>query len=135
VRKIRIDLGIPIDFSEMFIYARSDDPAQNEKGRYCAIGDIRYGAVDGNEAKGGKLIYIKPACYGCEPRDIYEYYKRSPLFPHESTVNQFFTESQFESYRMLGAYTMQQLCGEEVGNFPDFIKAIERHLTIATPNC
>ena len=25
-----------------------------------------------------------------------------PAFPHESTIDQFFTESQFESYRALG---------------------------------
>jgi hypothetical protein len=27
-----------------------------------------------------------------------------PDFPHESTANQWFTESEFESYRQLGLY-------------------------------
>ncbi len=27
-----------------------------------------------------------------------------PDFPHESTANQWFTESEFESYRQLGEY-------------------------------
>jgi len=44
-----------------------------------------------------------------EPRDIYEYFKTNPTFPHETTADQFFSESQFESYRMLGAYTMEKL--------------------------
>src|ERR1700730_6855254 len=106
IRKIRIDLGITIEFDDICIYARSDSEAQNLKGRSCAIGRIRYAPIDGDKVADGVLIYIKPACYGHEPRDIYEYFKRSPLFPHESTADQFFTESQFESYRMLGAYTM-----------------------------
>jgi hypothetical protein len=33
--------------------------------------------------------------------------KTNPTFPHESMADQFFSESQFESYRMLGAYTME----------------------------
>ena len=134
VRKIRIDFGIPIEFSSpIYIYARSEDDVRNKMGRNCAIGSIQYSAVDGtNKEDDGVFIYIKPACYGHEPRDIYEYFKRSALFPHESTVDQFFSESQFESYRMLGLYTMQNLCEKLVKDFPDFIKEIRKHLTVAT---
>jgi hypothetical protein len=41
-------------------------------------------------------------------------------FPHESTVNQFFTKSQFESYRALGyetAYKMLCYAGYCVSNY------------------
>lgn len=120
VRKIRVDLGIPIEFKTMSIFARDDQEAQKQKGRVCAIGRIRYSVVD--EQKGGPkiddgiLIYIKPACYGEEPRDIYEYFKSNIAFPHESTSDQFFSESQFESYRMLGVYTMQQIWPEKAGD-------------------
>lgn len=130
VRKIRIDLGISIDFSEsMSIYPRRDEP--NEAGRYAAIGRIRYSMVDGEGVEDGVLIYIKPACYGDEPRDIYEYFKRNPAFPHESTGDQFFSESQFESYRMLGVHTVGQLCQGPVADFPTFIRGFfgdKRHL-------
>lgn len=131
VRKIRIDLGISIDFKESIsIYPRRDEP--NEAGRYAAVGRIRYSMVDGGgEKNDGILIYLKPACYGDEPRDIYEYFKRNPAFPHESTGDQFFSESQFESYRMLGVYTVEQLCGEPVADFPAFIRGffgLKRHL-------
>jgi patatin-like phospholipase len=134
VRKVRIDLGVPIEFPDpIYIYSRSDDAARNKMGRNCAIGYIRYSAVDETKVEDdGVLIYIKPACYGHEPRDIYEYFKRSPLFPHESTVDQFFTESQFESYRMLGVYTMQNLCMKPVKDFPDFIGEVRKHLAIET---
>jgi hypothetical protein len=133
VRKIRIDLGIPIDFGPMSIFARSNKKSRNERGRNCAIGQIRYSKVDGPGVKDGVLIYIKPACYGEEPRDIYEYFKRSELFPHESTADQFFSESQFESYRMLGAYTMDKVCPREAADFESFIKGINDYLVSSDP--
>ena len=33
-------------------------------------------------------------------------------FPHESTADQFFTESQFESYRALGAWVGEKIFQE-----------------------
>ena len=66
VRKIRIDLGISIEFDSISIYPRSEDAAQNQKGRNCAIGRICYSMVDGESVADGVLIYIKPACYGNE---------------------------------------------------------------------
>src|SRR6185369_1377802 len=33
----------------------------------------------------------------------------SATFPHESTADQWFSESQFESYRVLGSHIMEQL--------------------------
>jgi hypothetical protein len=44
-----------------------------------------------------------------EPADILQYAKTHPMFPHETTGNQFFNESQFESYRHLGSYVVQQI--------------------------
>ena len=83
----------------------------------------------------GIIIYIKPACYGDEPRDIYEYFKRSETFPHESTADQFFSESQFESYRMLGACTMEILCNECGGDFRRFTSEIfATHLGMKPPD-
>ena len=51
-------------------------------------------------------------------------HKTSVTFPHENTSDQFFSESQFESYCMLGAYTMQKLCRDCAGDFDCFIRAI-----------
>jgi hypothetical protein len=135
VRKIRIDFGISIEFDEIAIFSRCDEEARNAMGRNCAIGRIRYSEVDGPEAEDGILIYIKPACYGNEPRDIYEYFKTNLAFPHESTTDQFFTESQFESYRMLGVHTMERLCGGCCGDFPSLIRHIQaRHLNQPVPD-
>jgi hypothetical protein len=48
------------------------------------------------------LVYIKPSLKGGEPRDLINYLSTSSAFPQESIADQFFSESQFESYRMLG---------------------------------
>jgi hypothetical protein len=134
VRKIRIDFGIPIEFDAMTIYPRSAIDTLKTAGHNCAVGRIRYSVVDSADAPDGIIIYIKPACYGDEPRDIYEYFKTNPTFPHESTSDQFFSESQFESYRMLGAHTMEKLCTDCDGDFRCFIRDIlKRHLQMETP--
>jgi hypothetical protein len=41
---------------------------------------------------------------GDEPVDVQEYRRRFPVFPHQSTGDQSFDESQFESYRALGLH-------------------------------
>jgi hypothetical protein len=124
VRKIRIDLGIPIEFPrELPIYPRSM-PDKRASGRYWAIGRIRYSCVDRKATDpehskltdddfDGTLVYIKPAFYGLkESRDVYNYAIANDAFPHESTTDQFYSESQFESYRALGAFIVDQLCQE-----------------------
>jgi hypothetical protein len=45
---------------------------------------------------------IKPGYHGTESAGIRAYAIANPAFPHESTTDQFFGESQFESYRSLG---------------------------------
>jgi hypothetical protein len=66
VRKIRIDLGVPIEFASVPIYAESPAPG---KGMYWAIAKVRYSCIDGPEVKTA-CSYIKPAVYGNEPRDV-----------------------------------------------------------------
>lgn len=135
VRKIRIDLGISIEFGPITIFPRGEIAALKDTGHNCAIGRIRYSMVDGAGAQDGVLVYIKPACYGDEPRDIYEYFKTSKTFPHESTANQFFSESQFESYRMLGVHTMEKLCPDSGADFRNFVRVIlQDHLHEPMPD-
>ena len=113
VRKIRIDFGIPIDFDNPVNIGRSG----TADGAYWATAKIRYSAVDMPADSGckeedydGVLVYIKPAVYGkLEPRDVVNYSNLSPTFPQESSADQFFTESQFESYRALGSWIIDQL--------------------------
>lgn len=113
IRKIRVDLGVPILFKKICIYPRTSMAREREDSpKYCAIGTIIYSRLDPNEPD-GELIYIKPALCEEEPADIYNYAQRHPGFPHEPTSDQWFSESQFESYRMLGSHTLEQMCGSD----------------------
>jgi hypothetical protein len=119
VQKVRTDLGIPVDFGPMKLFPRS----QNKPGAYCAIGTIRYSCIDGDLEPGvsvpdGKIIYIKPAFYGKEPRDIYRYAMTHETFPQQSTADQWFDESQFESYRKLGSYIIDTICESKQTDTP-----------------
>jgi len=119
IRKIRIDFGIPIEFSDAIKIL----PTSSKKpGLYCAIATIGYSKV--GEGSDGKLVYIKPTLRGrvppakqgdTVPYDVYSYSQGSDTFPHETTLDQWFTESQFESYRELGSYIIGRV-GQFAGN-------------------
>jgi hypothetical protein len=103
LRKIRVDLKVPIEFADQYIH-----PMRAKK-RRCAIATIRYSVVDSTWPD-GQLIYIKPMLLGTEPPDVVAYAAANPSFPHQSTGNQWFNESQTESYRILGLHTMDDIC-------------------------
>jgi hypothetical protein len=137
VRKIRADMGVPIDFEGgIGILPRSADPARRAGSLYWALGRIRYSIADPPAtssadpgARDGWLLYIKPAFCGTEPPDVCEYAMAHDRFPHEPTTDQFFSESQFESYRMLGSHVMQQMSREWTGgSLADFIAHISARL-------
>jgi hypothetical protein len=111
IRKIRTDLGVPIDIEHLDMRARCSG-AEFGKGSYVATATIRYSAID-KDGVDGKLIYVKPGLYEHDffPRDVYNYARESNAFPHESTADQFFSESQFESYRALGRHAINEICG------------------------
>lgn len=86
IRKCYADFGVVIDIH-----------AEDLKSGYSAVGRITY-----PDAPPATLIYIKPCLTGTEPADLLNYKCTHPGFPHESTADQWFGESQFESYRKLG---------------------------------
>lgn len=139
VRKIKIDLDIDIAFEELQISSRGKpiDP------QYAfALGTIEYpeARYQGSEPETpearrervGHLLYIKPSYFGDLPVDVRSYAAASESFPHESTGDQFYSESQFESYRRLGNYFTAALADEArpapatVGAFFDAVAAEHR---------
>jgi hypothetical protein len=110
VSKIRVDFGVPIEFVRPPAIHRRDDPTAKSPSKHGALARIRYSCIDPG-ARDGWLLYVKPAIDGDEPADVAHYAKQHPDFPHQSTADQFFTETQFESYRALGRYTMQRILG------------------------
>jgi GNAT superfamily N-acetyltransferase len=109
LRLVRRDFGIRIEIDTT--------PLAESKDRlvrwHCAVGLIRYDDVD-SQAVAGVLIYLYASLTGDEPPDVREYAHRHRSFPHETTLDQFFTEAQFESYRALGEHIVQEVFGEAV---------------------
>jgi hypothetical protein len=107
VRKIWLDLGVPIRFAGLnaLRYRAADDGKYGPyEPPFQAIGTIDYPAADGPECKAGTILYIKPCFHRnrIENVGVRNYATLNPDFPHQSTADQFFSESQFESYRALG---------------------------------
>ncbi len=132
LRKIRIDMKIPIIFGEEAATAlRSPD---KEKRKRCATAVIQYSAAD-RGASDGRLIYIKPMLLGNEPPDVASYHCSFPAFPHQSTAEQWFDESQTESYRMLGEYSVEDILRgwDRAALLPDLPDHIETSYLGLTP--
>ena len=100
IRKIRIDQGVDIEINTGMIKPQGDSHYSRW---HHAIGSIRYDKVDPG-APVGTLLYLKPSLTGEEPSDVQDYAAHHKAFPHEPTSDQFFDESQFESYRRLGEH-------------------------------
>ncbi|MEO8049020.1 MAG: patatin-like phospholipase family protein [Acidobacteriota bacterium] len=124
IRKIRIDFGIPIGFDIPPMVVCSERGAtQQYSAKHCFMGRIHYSAVDGPGAPDGILVCIKPSLNGNEPADVQNYAAANSLFPHQSTSDQFFSESQFESYRRLGLHAIEEILHAPDGNAYEYTLA------------
>lgn len=111
VRKCREDFGVRIEIDVNPLLKKEGASGQSKW--HCAVGRIHYEDVDVG-AIPGTLFYIKPSLTGDEPSDVRNYIVDHPTFPHESTADQFFSESQFESYRVLGEHVAVNVFNEVV---------------------
>jgi len=130
VRKARIDLGAEITFlsrnqllarypvtipsclgtlEDLRIGKQTDNGNKTAKAR-AALAQIRYEG----DPRICHLLFMKPTIIGTESADILEYQRNNLAFPHEPTMDQFFTESQWESYRQLGMIIGEELCSAKV---------------------
>jgi hypothetical protein len=101
IRKCRIDFGAEVSLDLRPL----QHPEGENSSTHCVVGTITYqeDALSGvSGVKPGIVVYIKSSLTGDEPADVLNYKREDPCFPHDSTLNQWFTESQFESYRRLG---------------------------------
>lgn len=94
IRKCYTDFGVRIDID---VNALRLDAATGCSLRHAVVGSIHY-----PDAPAGQLLYFKPTLAPDTSSDILNYAAGNPGFPHQSTADQCFDESQFESYRKLG---------------------------------
>ncbi len=111
-RKIAIDLGVPIHFYGLTKLKKRPPEGEANIGAdhpYHAIGVIDYATADHCDSKPGYILYIKAGYHGVEGPSVCSYAVANPTFPHQSTADQWFSESQFESYRVLGFTIAERL--------------------------
>lgn len=112
IERVRVDFGAKIafddpDFDLRWVVPGSADDSSSEykpAKRGFAIANITY-----SDKSKGVLIYIKSTLTAHLPTDLYSYKAANPSYPHQPTVDQFFDEVQFESYRELGYYLGWQM--------------------------
>ena len=129
IRKCRIDFGVEIDLD---LSVLSPNTQSKLSPAHVARGTIRYPETPPGNQYLGKVTYIKASLTGKKPTpakhgkpcaaaapgcvtlpdvpgDVQNYKLRHADFPHDSTAEQWFTESQFESYRRLGERVIERL--------------------------
>lgn len=108
--------GLPSDFSAQS--ENSDTPtssdgktATQKKSPHALLARIDYPDAASNPHLGGTslMIVLKPGLSGDEPLDIAQYHHAYPAFPQETTLDQYFDEAQWESYRKLGRHIAEQV--------------------------
>jgi hypothetical protein len=105
IRKCSSDFGVDIviDVDPLRLIAGDSRPSCSAS--HIALGTIRYPEANGSPAFEGKLVLVKPTLTrGIFQRasDLINYALTEPLFPQQTTLDQWFDEAQFESYRKLG---------------------------------
>jgi Patatin-like phospholipase len=134
-RYARIDLSLRIDLpwatlrdvardaSAEVLKSGGLPPNKAPHGPHCALGTIYYPRKKGEnkDDNTGVLLYIKSSLTGDENDYIVDYKRRNPSFPHETTLDQLFTEEQFEGYRALGFHAVNSAfkCTDKVSMNPD----------------
>lgn len=107
IEKCRTDFGVDIEIDVEQLHPGNGSRLTPW---HCAVGTIHY-----QNAPAGTLLYVKSSLTGDEPADVRVYAARNPEFPHQTTADQWFDESQFESYRALGYHIIQSVL-EAAGN-------------------
>ncbi len=115
VRHAQLDFGVRID---LHLDALRPDPKLLFSQGHSALGVVHYPAGPGRPESQGLLLYLKLSVTGNEPELIRRYRTLWPDFPHQSTIDQFFTEEQFEAYRELGVHIASGLFSKALMNGP-----------------
>jgi 8-oxo-dGTP pyrophosphatase MutT (NUDIX family) len=111
IRKVRVDFGVDITLAGFDIEGGDHAPDHAFHGTIHYSRIDRAAAAHGGTAPApdGAIVYIRPAVSGDEPVDVQAYCRLNPDFPHQTTADQWFSESQFESYRALGEHSVRHI--------------------------
>jgi hypothetical protein len=113
VRHAQIDFGIRIDPN---LNDLRPDTASRFSQRHIMFCRVLYPAMGGQPAAQGLILYIKLSVTGNEMETVKRYRNLNPDFPHQTTLDQFFDEEQFEVYRQLGVHVTEGLFSRALMN-------------------
>jgi hypothetical protein len=105
LRQAYVDMGIDVDIDLTMIRPDAETGLSRS---HCAVGRIHY---PDRRDQASYLIYLKNSLTGDEQEPILNYKTQSAAFPHESTIDQFFDDNQFEAYRALGLHIAEDALG------------------------
>lgn len=106
VRHAQIDFGIRM---EPDLTQLRPDLTSRFSQSHAMLCRVHYPAAGGEPAGTGLILYLKLSVTGNELELIKRYRALNPDFPHQSTLDQFFDEEQFEAYRQLGVHVAEGL--------------------------
>lgn len=134
VRHAQIDFGVRIEPMLNDIRPNPQTGLSKSHAHFCRI---HYPKVDGAEAATGFLLYVKLSVTGNESELIKRYRITHPDFPHQTTLDQFFDEEQFEAYRQLGVHVAEGLfsrvlmgAGTEPNSVDDWFRRLAANLLL-----
>ena len=144
VRKARIDLGVEIEFytreeaARLFTLTGTELTVLSPEAmgdvhsaRGVLLARLRYPAAGAQPTREATLLVIKPNLHDALDVDLLAYAQRHPDFPHHSTGDQSFDESQWESYHRLGEDFGRALHDPWLRQLPGWTRREHHPLTVA----
>jgi len=109
----RSELGVEIEFP-------GTDPSvlEPDEKTHTAKSDVVEGSVSYPDGTRGRLLYVRNSMTASAPWDAQAHQRADPRFPHNSTVDQLYTDQKFEAYRVLGARAGQRAVELMLGAAP-----------------
>jgi hypothetical protein len=92
---------LDVEIGEMELKPLIPDQQTGQAAQMATHVDFRYPS-DPLGTKPCRIVYAHNVLTGDSPWDAQAYHKRNPSFPHNSTLDQLYTDQKFEGYRVLG---------------------------------
>jgi hypothetical protein len=84
------------------------EPGQRFASKYASVFGVYF---EGSPTPESCIVLLKPTMTGEEPADLVNYAAENAPFPQQTTMDQYFDDAQWESYRRLGEWIGEAVFG------------------------